>query len=128
MIETKPTDPSPLGQRLERADGWDKVSGHMDYVADLKLPGMLHAKILRSPHAHARIRSINLEKARALPGVRCVVTADDLLASSDEPPGADLVRRTEERLGRTMRRLAHEGLVGKAGKDGRAVKWALPLS
>ncbi len=85
MIETKPTDPSPLGQRLERADGWDKVSGHMDYVADLKLPGMLHAKILRSPHAHARIRSINLEKARALPGVRCVVTADDLPQIEREP-------------------------------------------
>jgi hypothetical protein len=54
--------------------------------------------------------------------------AEELLDASAEPPSADTVRRTEERLGRTLRRLAREGLVGKAGKDGRAVRWALPLS
>jgi hypothetical protein len=51
-----------------------------------------------------------------------------MLDHADEAPTADTVRRTEERLGRTMRRLAHDGLTAKAGKDGRAVRWALPLS
>ena len=72
------TDSVAIGSRLERAEGRDKVTGRATYVADVKLPGMLHAKLLRSPYAHARIRSINIEKARALPGVRCVLTADDL--------------------------------------------------
>ncbi len=74
-----------LGQRLERADARDKVTGHMAYVADLKLAGMLHAKLLRSPHAHARIRSIDASKARALPGVRCVLTGEDLSVQDRDP-------------------------------------------
>jgi AAA domain len=53
---------------------------------------------------------------------------EEMLDHADEAPTADTVRRTEERLGRTMRRLAHDGLTAKAGKDGRAVRWALPLS
>lgn len=73
MIET-----SAIGQRLERTEGRDKVTGRATYVADLTLPGLLHAKLLRSPYAHARIRSIDVTRARALPGVRCVLTAADL--------------------------------------------------
>lgn len=53
--------------------------------------------------------------------------AEELLEESEEPASPDLVRRTEERLGRTLRRLAREGLAAKAGKDGRAVRWSLPL-
>jgi hypothetical protein len=55
--------------------------------------------------------------------------AEELLDEAAEAPsgGGDLVRRTEERIGRTVRRLAHEGLTAKAGKDGRAVRWTLPL-
>ena len=79
------TDVAAIGQRLERADGQDKVTGRALYVADVKPPGVLHAKLLRSPHAHARIRSIDVERAKALPGVRCVLTGADLDRIEREP-------------------------------------------
>ena len=66
-----------IGTRPVRHDGVDKVTGAARYGADISLPGMLHAKILRSPHAHARIRSIDASKAEALPGVVAVLTAAD---------------------------------------------------
>jgi len=66
-----------LGTRPLRHDGLDKVTGVAKYGADIQLPGMLHGMMLRSPHAHARIRSINTSKAAALPGVRAVATAAD---------------------------------------------------
>ncbi|MBV9921308.1 MAG: hypothetical protein JOY78_10720, partial [Pseudonocardia sp.] len=47
------------------------------YAADMAMPGALYGKIVRSPHAHARIRSINTEKAKALPGVKAVITGHD---------------------------------------------------
>jgi CO/xanthine dehydrogenase Mo-binding subunit len=56
----------------------DKVTGRARYVTDLTQPGMLHAALLRSPHAHARIRSIDVTAARAVPGVHAVVTSADL--------------------------------------------------
>src|SRR5713101_457813 len=65
-----------LGTRPIRHDGVDKVTGAAKYGADIQLPGMLHGMILRSPHAHARIRSIDTRKAAALPGVRAVATAE----------------------------------------------------
>ena len=66
-----------IGTRPVRHDGVDKVTGAARYGADITLPGMLHAKVLRSPHAHARIRSIDASKAAALPGVVAVLTAAD---------------------------------------------------
>ena len=79
------TDTLAIGQRVDRAEGVGKVTGRATYVADLKVAGMLYGKMLRSPHAHAKIRSIDVEKARALPGVRCVLTAADLDHVDDEP-------------------------------------------
>ena len=73
-----------IGSRPLRPDGVDKVTGRALYGADVKLPGMLHGKVLRSPHAHARILSIDLSAARALPGVRAVVTAQDLPSIGDQ--------------------------------------------
>ncbi len=67
-----------IGTRPIRHDGADKVTGRAKYGADYAFPGMLHGKVLRSPHAHARIKSINVEKARKLPGVKAVITGDDL--------------------------------------------------
>ena len=67
-----------VGTRPIRHDGVDKVTGRAKYGADINLAGMLHGKILRSPHAHARIRSINTSKAEAFPGVKAVITAKDL--------------------------------------------------
>ncbi len=67
-----------IGTRPPRYDGADKVTGRALYGPDIRLPGMLHGKVLRSPHAHARILSINTRRAEALPGVYAVVTAQDL--------------------------------------------------
>src|SRR6202163_4130576 len=66
-----------VGTRPIRPDGVPKVTGRAMYGADLAMAGMLIGRILRSPHAHARIRSIDTSKAAALPGVKAVVTAAD---------------------------------------------------
>src|SRR5579862_3655937 len=66
-----------VGTRPIRPDGVEKVIGRANFGADMTMPGMLWGKILRSPHAHARIKSINTAKAAALPGVRAVVTSAD---------------------------------------------------
>src|SRR5215475_563953 len=67
-----------IGTRPIRHDGIDKVTGRAKYGADYSFADMLHGRILRSPHAHAKIKSINVEKALRLPGVKAVVTAQDL--------------------------------------------------
>jgi len=67
-----------VGERLPRYDGADKVTGKAIFGPDVALPGMLHGFILRSPHAHARLRSLDTSHAEALPGVYAVVTAADL--------------------------------------------------
>ena len=73
-----------VGTRPIRHDGLDKVTGRARYSADIHLPGMLHGKLLRSPHAHARIRSIDCSQALELPGVKAVVTAADMPEVSAE--------------------------------------------
>ena len=67
-----------VGTRPVRPDGVPKVTGLAQYGADFTLPGMLWGMILRSPHAHARIRKIDTSKAEKLPGVKAVITAADL--------------------------------------------------
>ena len=67
-----------VGLAIPRPDGPEKVTGRVQYVADIKRRGLLHAKLLRSPYAHARILGIDVSKARALPGVRAVLTAADI--------------------------------------------------
>lgn len=69
---------SVIGTRLRRIDGIDKASGRAVYTDDIALPGMLHGKILRSPHPHARIVSIDTSEAESLPGVHAVATGRDL--------------------------------------------------
>ena len=71
-----------VGKRPVRPDGVDKVTGRAQYGADLKLTGTLQAKVLRSPHAHARIKSIDTSAAEAFPGVRAVITGRDLPLSA----------------------------------------------
>ncbi len=68
-----------IGKRTIRPDGQDKVTGRASFGADFTMPGMLWGKILRSPHPHARIRSIDTSKAEALPGVKAVMTGRDLV-------------------------------------------------
>ena len=67
-----------VGTRPVRPDGVPKVTGAAKFGADYHLPGMLYGKVLRSPHAHARIRSIDTSRAQALPGVKAVMTGADL--------------------------------------------------
>ncbi|MCD8494259.1 MAG: xanthine dehydrogenase family protein molybdopterin-binding subunit [Burkholderiaceae bacterium] len=67
-----------IGSRPVRPDGVPKVMGQAQYGADYELPGMLWGKILRSPHAHARIVSIDTSRAQALAGVKAVMTSADL--------------------------------------------------
>ena len=67
-----------VGTRPIRHDGLEKVTGQARYGADINLPGMLYGKVLRSPHAHARIKSIDPSGALALPGVEAVITSAEL--------------------------------------------------
>src|SRR6266568_3442588 len=71
-------DVKGVGLSIPRPDGPEKVTGRVQYVADIKPRGMLHAKLLRSPHAHARILRIDTSRAKAFPGVRAVITAADI--------------------------------------------------
>ena len=80
---------SVVGTRPNRPDGVDKVTGRARYGADTFAPGMLTGRVLRSPHPHARIRSIDVSKALALTGVKAVVTRADFEDVSDDPAMLD---------------------------------------
>ena len=71
-------DTNWIGKRTLRPDGEDKVTGRASFGADFSQPGMIWGKVLRSPHPHAVIKSINTDKALAYPGVRAVITGSDL--------------------------------------------------
>ena len=83
MASSAPTKYKVIGTRPIRHDGVDKVTGRAKYGADIKMAGMLYGAMLRSPHAHARIKRIDTAKAAAQRGVRAVVTAHDLAHHSD---------------------------------------------
>ncbi|MFD7889660.1 hypothetical protein ACFV3O_14565 [Streptomyces albidoflavus] len=72
-----------VGRTKRRHDAVLKTTGAARYTADITLPGMLHAKVLRSPHAHARIVSLDASRARATPGVRPLLTPPQ----RGQPPG-----------------------------------------
>ncbi|MGE5854335.1 MAG: xanthine dehydrogenase family protein molybdopterin-binding subunit, partial [Deltaproteobacteria bacterium] len=71
---------SVAGTNAHRVDGIEKVTGKAIYTTDIQLPGMAHARILRSPHAHARLTSVDASKAKALRGVIATLTRDDIQA------------------------------------------------
>lgn len=86
---TKPSPEMPpwketavVGKRVPRVDGYDRVSGSAVYPRDILLPDMLHAAILRCPHAHAKVKKIDVSAAEKMPGVRAILTA--------QSPGADI--------------------------------------
>ena len=78
------TDYKVVGTRPIRHDGVDKVIGRAKYGADIDMAGMLHGAVARSPHAHARIESLDTRKAEALPGVKAVITVADLPLQEDK--------------------------------------------
>ncbi len=80
-----------VGTRPVRPDGVPKVTGTAQYGSDMAMPGMLVGRVLRSPHAHARIRSIDISKAAALPGVKAVVTSADFPEQKFEYVGPERV-------------------------------------
>ena len=82
--ETKEKQYTVVGTRPIRHDGVDKVIGKARFGADISLPGMVHGKVLRSPHAHAVIKSIDTSKAEAHPGVLAIVTSADLAVVGEE--------------------------------------------
>jgi CO/xanthine dehydrogenase Mo-binding subunit len=81
-----PTMPGgQVGRGLPRLEGRDKVTGRAEYTHNLRLPGMLHGKLVRSTVAHGRIKSIDATAARAVPGVHRVVTAEDVIKVIPHP-------------------------------------------
>lgn len=86
---------SVVGKPIPRVDGAERVSGAARYPSDLRLPGMLHAKFLRSPHPHARVLRVDTLAAEKLPGVRAVISKNNAPTSpwrSEQPLFGDVVR------------------------------------
>ena len=73
-----------IGTRPIRHDGVDKVTGRAVYGGDTRLPGLLYGQVLRSPHAHARIKSVDTSRAAALPGVKAIITGKDFPNAGDQ--------------------------------------------
>jgi 4-hydroxybenzoyl-CoA reductase alpha subunit len=113
-----------IGKRLPRVDGIVKATGEAKYAADLSLPGMLHAKILRSPYPHARILSIDALKARKLPGVRAVVSGQDTIGFR---AGGISVQGDEPYLALEKVRFIGDGLAAVAAIDEETAEEALDL-
>ena len=91
--DTRGRAPSSIGRRPIRKDGMDKITGKALYGADVRLPGMLWGKVLRSPHPHARILSIDTSKAEAHNGVKAVITCRDLA-----PLPVELTKQADSRV------------------------------
>ena len=123
-VTTRGALPSPIGESVPRRDGVAKVTGAAVYAVDVRPPGLAHARILRSPYAHARILGIEAEAARRHPGVLAVVSAADLPdvelvyghAVADHPLIAD---------GKV--RFAGEPVVGIVAEDAATADEALRL-
>ncbi len=114
-----------IGTRVKRPDGIDKVTGRARYGADASLPGQLVGRILRSPHAHARIKSIDTSKAEALPGVKAVVTAADMPVPEGLP--ADLAHMLENSMARERALYDGHAVAAVAAIDARTARKALGL-
>jgi CO/xanthine dehydrogenase Mo-binding subunit/aerobic-type carbon monoxide dehydrogenase small subunit (CoxS/CutS family) len=78
LDEVEAQDGRFIGANVRRLDAPSKVSGALKYAGDMTMPDMLHVQVLRSPHAHARIVSLDTSEAEAMPGVEGVITCDDV--------------------------------------------------
>jgi carbon-monoxide dehydrogenase large subunit len=111
-----------VGKAIKRVEDPRFIQGRGKYVANLKLPDLVHVAILRSPHAHAKIKSINAEAAKALPGVVGVFTGEDLKASGVgdlpcgfNPPGIKVPGRPSLAVGKV--RHVGDGVVAVAAES-----------
>ena len=110
-----------LGTRPVRHDGADKVTGRAIYGADFDASGLLHGKILRSPHAHAKIVSIDTSKAEALEGVKAVATAADFPQTDDKKWVRDNILASDKVL------YAGHAIAGVAAANPHVAEEALAL-
>src|SRR5262245_28490171 len=86
VLEQWPSGPREVvGRPAPRVDGHIRARGEATFTSDLQLPGMLHTAVLRSPHAHARVRLLDLGAARRATGVRAAIGPEDLDSLTDEP-------------------------------------------
>jgi CO/xanthine dehydrogenase Mo-binding subunit len=108
-----------IGESPPRIEAADKATGRARYVDDIKLPGMLHASLLTSPHAHARIRGYRLDGARAIPGVKAIVTGSDL-----KTPRAGGIIKDESMIARDKVRYVGEPVAAIAAIDAETARRA----
>ena len=104
-LELWPAGPlETVGRPAPKIDGAERARGEAVYTADLKLPGMLHAAVLRSPYAYARVRRIDLSPALEAPGARAALGPTDLEDLTDEPgyPGAPIAAVAADSFGQAQ--------------------------
>jgi xanthine dehydrogenase molybdenum-binding subunit len=111
-----------VGHPAQRIDAVKRVTGAATYTGDIQLPGMLYARVLRSPHAHARIRRIDTSKAQALPGVKAILTRDncDVVWSSGDT-------RNKRYLFNNPARFAGDAVAAIAATDRHIAEEAMRL-
>jgi aerobic-type carbon monoxide dehydrogenase small subunit (CoxS/CutS family) len=122
-LDADPAGKSYIGNNVRRLDAPSKVSGRLRYAGDMVMPGMLHMQVLRSPHAHALIKSIDVSEAEALAGVGCVITADDV-------PGEDgfgVFVHDQPIMARGRVRYVGEAVAAVAADDPMIARKALSL-
>jgi CO/xanthine dehydrogenase Mo-binding subunit len=110
-----------VGKPVQRVDAFEKVTGMAKFVADMEMPGMLYAKFLRSPHAHARIVNINVKKAQEHPGVIAVITGQAF------PYRMGLYVRDKMVLAKDKVRWAGEPVAAVAAETEEAAEEAIDL-
>jgi len=113
-LEEDAVGDSYIGHNVRRIDAPSKVSGRLRYAADMKMPDMLQMQVLRSPHPHAKIVSIDTSEAEAMEGVACVITADDVPAETD---GFGVFVRDQPVMARSKVRHVGEAVAAVAAED-----------
>ena len=121
LLEQEIPEGDVIGKNVRRIDAPSKVSGRLKYAGDMTMPGMLHVQVLRSPHAHARIVSVDTSAAEALAGVEGVITSADV-------PGQDgfgVFVNDQPVMARGKVRYVGEAVVAVAAEDVLTAKRAL---
>jgi hypothetical protein len=121
LLEDEPEDGKYIGANVRRLDAPSKVSGALKYAGDMTMPGMLHLQVLRSPHPHAMIESIDTSEAEAMAGVEGVITCADV-------PGEDgfgVFVHDQPVMARGRVRYVGEAIAAVASEDLVTAKLAL---
>src|SRR5579862_738650 len=119
--------PSPVGQNVGYIDGGERVRGAISYVLNAELPGCLTGRILHSPHAHARVLSIDASKAEKVPGVIAILTRNDLIDNPALYPYYGPVVRDQPIVAIDKVRFVGDTVAAVAALDDDAAQEALDL-